>query len=134
MEIIISTLSWRLKTAMAGLLISNPSSFTLPLPSPPPTQQPSIKPPHSVFFPVVRFSGDPICRKTRGRGLTVVTRAGPGTSSYIFAFVLPLSLLAITVFTSIRIADKLDEDFLEEVNWTCPGWGFCVLCVLSAYK
>ncbi|KAH7528035.1 uncharacterized protein LOC125422338 [Ziziphus jujuba] len=100
---------------MAGLLISNPSSFTLPLPSPPPTQQPSIKPPHSVFFPVVRFSGDPICRKTRGRGLTVVTRAGPGTSSYIFAFVLPLSLLAITVFTSIRIADKLDEDFLEEV-------------------
>ena len=53
------------------------------------------------------------CRKTRG--LSMVTRAGPGTNTYIFAFVLPLSLLAITVFTSIRIADKLDREFLEEV-------------------
>ncbi|PSS19128.1 V-set and immunoglobulin domain-containing protein [Actinidia chinensis var. chinensis] len=52
-------------------------------------------------------------RKTRGS--SVVTRAGPGTNTYIFAFVLPLSLLAITVFTSIRIADKLDREFLEEI-------------------
>lgn len=53
-------------------------------------------------------------RKTRG--LSLVTRGAPGTSTYIFAFFLPLSLLAITVFTSIRIADKLDRDFLEEVR------------------
>ncbi|KAE9445834.1 hypothetical protein RHGRI_014400 [Rhododendron griersonianum] len=52
-------------------------------------------------------------RKTRG--LSLVTRGAPGTSTYIFAFFLPLSLLAITVFTSIRIADKLDRDFLEEM-------------------
>ncbi|GFY90498.1 hypothetical protein Acr_07g0006950 [Actinidia rufa] len=54
------------------------------------------------------------CRR-KSRGSSVVTRAGPGTNTYIFAFVLPLSLLAITVFTSIRIADKLDREFLEEV-------------------
>lgn len=45
----------------------------------------------------------------------MVTRAGPGTSSYVLAFVLPFSLVVITVLTSIRIADKLDRDFLEEV-------------------
>ncbi|CAI9769462.1 unnamed protein product [Fraxinus pennsylvanica] len=56
------------------------------------------------------------CRNTSSRRrISVVTRAGPSTSSYIFAFVLPLSLLAVTVFTSIRIADKLDQKFLEEV-------------------
>ncbi|GAV69402.1 hypothetical protein CFOL_v3_12903, partial [Cephalotus follicularis] len=51
----------------------------------------------------------------RTRGLTVVTRAGPSTNSYLFAFLLPLSLLAVTVYTSIRISDKLDADFLEEL-------------------
>ncbi|XP_059311681.1 uncharacterized protein LOC132063238 [Lycium ferocissimum] len=51
------------------------------------------------------------------RGLSVVTRAGGGisSSSYIFALVFPLSLLAITIFTSARIADTLDQKFLEEV-------------------
>lgn len=44
-----------------------------------------------------------------------MTRAGPGTGTYIFAFVLPLSLLAVTVFTASRIADKLDRDFLQEM-------------------
>ncbi|XP_008238543.1 PREDICTED: uncharacterized protein LOC103337170 [Prunus mume] len=59
--------------------------------------------------PPARFS----CRQARG--LTVVTRAGPTTNQYVFAFVMPLSLIAVTVFTSMRIADKLDEDFLEEI-------------------
>lgn len=54
------------------------------------------------------------CR--RSRGSLVVTRGGPpGTSTYIFAFVFPLSLLAVTIFTAIRISDKLDKDFYEEV-------------------
>ncbi|XP_011091793.1 uncharacterized protein LOC105172147 [Sesamum indicum] len=54
-------------------------------------------------------------RKTSRRGVSVVTRAGPSSTSYIFAFVFPLSLLAVTIFTSIRIADKLDDKFLEEL-------------------
>ncbi|KAI3448821.1 hypothetical protein Pfo_005486 [Paulownia fortunei] len=54
-------------------------------------------------------------RKTSRRGISVATRAGPSSTSYIFAFVFPLSLLAITIFTSVRIADKLDEKFLEEL-------------------
>lgn len=55
------------------------------------------------------------CR--RSRGSLVVTRGGPpGTSTYIFAFVFPLSLLAVTIFTAIRISDKLDKDFYEEVK------------------
>ncbi|CAA3022400.1 HIGH CHLOROPHYLL FLUORESCENCE 153 [Olea europaea subsp. europaea] len=49
------------------------------------------------------------------RRISVVPRAGPSTSSYIFAFVLPISLLAVTVVTSMRIVDKLDQKFLEEV-------------------
>lgn len=110
---------------MAGLLIFNPTSFVLSLPTT--ATRASFKPPHKVYFPAVRFPGDPICRETRPRGLTVVTRAGPSTSSYIFAFLLPFSLVLITVFTSIRVADKLDEDFLEEVSKLFPA-GF-----LSSY-
>jgi hypothetical protein len=48
----------------------------------------------------------------------VVTRAGLSANSYVLAFLLPLSLLAATIFTSIRIADKLDQDYLEEVQNT----------------
>ncbi|XP_058107190.1 uncharacterized protein LOC131250851 [Magnolia sinica] len=52
------------------------------------------------------------CRKKR----LVVVRAGPpSNTSLIFAFVFPLSLLIVTIFTSIRIADKLDRDYLEEL-------------------
>ncbi|CAI0560305.1 unnamed protein product [Linum tenue] len=60
-------------------------------------------------------------RKKTERGWTVVRRAGPSTSSYIFALALPLSLLVFTVFTSIRIADKLDSDYLEELI-EVSGW------------
>lgn len=47
----------------------------------------------------------------------VVTRAGPpSTGSYVFAFVFPMSLLIGTIFTSMRIAEKLDRQYLEEVR------------------
>ncbi|KAL5708646.1 hypothetical protein ACHQM5_019416 [Ranunculus cassubicifolius] len=50
------------------------------------------------------------------RGLGVITRAGPpSTNQLIFAFVMPITLVLATVFASIRIADKLDEDYLEEL-------------------
>ncbi|RZC82992.1 hypothetical protein C5167_045779 [Papaver somniferum] len=41
--------------------------------------------------------------------------ATPTTANLIFAFVFPLTLLLVTIFTSIKIADKLDQDFLEEL-------------------
>ncbi|CAN0917197.1 hypothetical protein LINGRAHAP2_LOCUS30138 [Linum grandiflorum] len=51
-----------------------------------------------------------------GRWWRVVRRGAPSTSSYVFAFALPFSLLIFTIFTSIRIADKLDQDYLEELE------------------
>ncbi|KAF4352712.1 hypothetical protein G4B88_009786 [Cannabis sativa] len=110
------------KSTMARLfLISNPTS--LPLTLSPHTSNPFPLRPisttasfNSSHFPnspaALRFSGDPL--KTRGRELSVVTGAGPSTGSFVLAFFLPLSLILITVFTSIRISDKLDRDFLEE--------------------
>lgn len=62
----------------------------------------------------------------------MVVRASPGVNSYIFAFVLPLSLLAVTTFVSIRIADKLDDEFLQEVM---PSYFLCLIPVfLSIYS
>lgn len=58
------------------------------------------------------------------RGLSAITKAGPSSTSYIFAFVFPISLLAVTIFTSMRIADELDQKFLEEVQ-TYSSMGFC---------
>lgn len=119
---------------MAGLLIFKPASFSRSLPTTTATAtRASFKPPHKVFFPTVRFPCDPICRKTRDRGLTVVTRAGPSTSSYVFAFFLPFSLIVITVLTSIRIADKLDQKFLEEVPNVFPAGFLCAMWVLYFY-
>lgn len=77
------------------------------------TTRPSFQPQCFIQTPYLRVSGDWYQR--RRRGSAVVTRAGPSSTSYIFAFVFPLSLLAITIFTSIRIADKLDKKFYEEV-------------------
>ncbi|KAL8125811.1 hypothetical protein AgCh_013193 [Apium graveolens] len=70
----------------------------------------------SSLSPVV-FSGG---LKSR-RGSWVVTRAVPGPNTYIFAFVFPLSLLVATIFTTLRISDKLDEDFLQEDNPPLPA-------------
>ncbi|KAI3739724.1 hypothetical protein L2E82_30135 [Cichorium intybus] len=61
-----------------------------------------------------QLTGGGSCR--RNRGSLVVTRGGPpGTSTYIFAFVFPLSLLAVTIFTAINISDKLDRDYYEDL-------------------
>ncbi|KAH9622934.1 hypothetical protein KSS87_013863 [Heliosperma pusillum] len=54
-------------------------------------------------------------RRTRGFGSSIVTRAGPTTNQFIFAFVFPLSLLAITVFTAFQVGNRLDQKFLEEL-------------------
>ncbi|CAJ2639013.1 uncharacterized protein LOC123918461 [Trifolium pratense] len=87
-------------------LISNPifhttNSFTFPSLRTPPSRN---SPP-----PLLHAS----CR--RPRSATVVTRAGANASSYAFAIALPLSLLAVTVFTALRIGQKLDQDFYEEM-------------------
>lgn len=85
-------------------LISNPipqtQTFTFP----------SLRAPPFRTTPSLLLTA---CR--RPRGATVVTRAGASTSSYAFAIALPLSLLAVTVFTALRIGEKLDKDFYEEV-------------------
>ncbi|KAM1229436.1 hypothetical protein ACFX2G_040615 [Malus domestica] len=94
---------------MAKLLISNSASLALSPPPPAPPSRASFIPPRVPILPASRYPG----RQTRG--LAVLTRAGPTTSQYVFAFVLPLSLIAVTVFTSIRVADKLDRDFIEEM-------------------
>ncbi|KAG6791067.1 hypothetical protein POTOM_000177 [Populus tomentosa] len=89
---------------------------SIPIPFSPLSTTPQrafFKPLHLPTSPAIRISDDPWRRKRRG--LTVVTRAGLSANSYVLAFLLPLSLLAATIFTSIRIADKLDQDYLEEV-------------------
>ncbi|KAH6813859.1 high chlorophyll fluorescence 153 [Perilla frutescens var. frutescens] len=68
------------------------------------------------LIPTTHHPPPPILQVGRRRGISVVTRAGPSTTTYIFAFVFPLTLLAVTFFTSIRIADKLDQKFLEEFD------------------
>ncbi|XP_044488188.1 uncharacterized protein LOC123212974 [Mangifera indica] len=94
---------------MATLLIPN-SLFSLPLSLPTTPSRAYFRPSRLPVYPGLGFRFSP-----KTRGLTVVTRAGPSTSSYVFAFLLPLSLLAGTVFTSLRIADRLDQKFLEEL-------------------
>ncbi|XP_065868522.1 uncharacterized protein [Euphorbia lathyris] len=95
---------------MTSILFPSSSALTLPIQATPIIA--SFNPPQMPALPAIHFSGD---SRTRRR-LTVVTRAGPpSTSSYIFAFVFPMSLLIGTIFTSMRIAEKLDRDYLEEL-------------------
>ncbi|KAM0947865.1 hypothetical protein DsansV1_C07g0072151 [Dioscorea sansibarensis] len=72
-------------------------------------------PPHTAF-PSHRT---PLwCQRPRQaqRGNSILVRAGPPSSStLILAFVLPLSLLIGTILVSIRIADDLDEKFVNEL-------------------
>lgn len=92
--------------SMATLfLVSNPIAHTFTFPS--------LRAPPFRNSPAILHVG-----RRRPRGSTLATRAGPSTSSYVFAIALPLSLLAVTVFTALRIGDKLDQDFYEEVNAT----------------
>lgn len=44
-----------------------------------------------------------------------MTRAGPTANQFVLAFTLPLALVIITVFAALRISDKLDERYLEEI-------------------
>lgn len=62
---------------------------------------------------------------SRGLNLKVVTRAGASSSSYVFAFVLPLSLLALTVFASLKLDDQLERQYLEEVGISFPFYFTC---------
>ncbi|XP_022764446.1 uncharacterized protein LOC111309709 [Durio zibethinus] len=97
---------------MASLFITTSISSVSPsLPLYPPISPATFRPLHVPTPVAVAFSSHVSQRKTRA--LAVVTRAGPNTSSYVFAVAFPLSLLAVTIFTSIKIADKLDKDFLE---------------------
>ncbi|RID77732.1 hypothetical protein BRARA_A00616 [Brassica rapa] len=92
---------------MARLLVSIPmqtaalSAFS----------QPRFPPPASNF---VDGEAERLCLNRRIRDCSVVARAGPSTSSYLLAFAIPATLIAATVFTSAKIADKLDDDFLED--------------------
>ncbi|XP_020594829.1 uncharacterized protein LOC110034930 [Phalaenopsis equestris] len=55
-------------------------------------------------------------RRRSRRGDQAVVRAGqPSASTLFLVFVLPLSLLIGTILVSIRIGNKLDEKFLEEL-------------------
>ncbi|XP_054816585.1 uncharacterized protein LOC129316277 [Prosopis cineraria] len=94
---------------MAILLI--PNSHFLPFTY---STRLSFKPAPLLNSPAIYFAGDS-CRRRKPRRLTVVTRAGPSSSSYFFAFALPFSLLAITIVASWRIGDRLDREFLEEM-------------------
>ncbi|CAK9311457.1 unnamed protein product [Citrullus colocynthis] len=93
---------------MARLLISTP---LFPF-SPPPVAPPRAFFTPSSFSPLVRFSAHPSASRTLR---VVTTRAGASTSSYIFAFSIPLSLILITVLTALKIGDNLDKKFLEEL-------------------
>lgn len=73
-----------------------------------------------------------LCLIRRIRGCSVVARAGPSTSSYVLAFAIPATLIAATVFTSIKIADKLDEDFLEDVRSPFVSNKICVFFSISS--
>ncbi|KAJ4913647.1 high chlorophyll fluorescence 153 [Raphanus sativus] len=74
--------------------------------------QPLFPPPVSCF---VDGGVGGLCFTRRIRDCSVMVRAGPSTSSYLLAFAIPATLIAATVFTSAKIADKLDDDFLEDI-------------------
>ncbi|XP_010438022.1 PREDICTED: uncharacterized protein LOC104721683 [Camelina sativa] len=79
------------------------------------SSQPLFSPPANNFCGGGVGGAGGLSLTRRIRDCSVVTRAGPSTSSYLLAFAIPATLIAATVFTSIKIADKLDEDFLEDI-------------------
>lgn len=84
----------------------------------------SLCAPSSPAEAKIQFSGLGFVSNTsssRKRKLVVARAGPPSTTTLIFAFVFPLSLLLVTIFTSIRIADKLDQQYLEEVDQTPPS-------------
>ncbi|KAI4382970.1 hypothetical protein MLD38_008858 [Melastoma candidum] len=65
-------------------------------------------PARSAAFPSVKFP-------RRARNARLVAGAGPTAANYVFAFVFPLSLLVVTTVVSVRIGNKLDQKYLEEL-------------------
>ncbi|ESW21011.1 hypothetical protein PHAVU_005G033400 [Phaseolus vulgaris] len=49
------------------------------------------------------------------RSTVAAARAGPSTKSILFAIALPSSLLAVTIFAALRMGDKLDREWREEI-------------------
>ncbi|XP_057976791.1 uncharacterized protein LOC131163948 [Malania oleifera] len=98
---------------MASSIIFNSVASALSLPNKSLSTCLNFSSLHPPQLPALRFSGQLSHRKTRG--LTAVTRAGASATSYVIAFALPLSLLAITIFVSIKIDEDLDRKFYEEV-------------------
>ncbi|XP_078158496.1 high chlorophyll fluorescence 153 [Carex rostrata] len=76
---------------------------------------------NSRFFssvPVTILSSRTLQLERRHRMLVPVPRAGgpPSTNSLLFAFLLPFSLIVGTVWAAIKIGDKLDQKFLDEIE------------------
>ncbi|XP_015971728.1 uncharacterized protein LOC107495148 [Arachis duranensis] len=69
----------------------------------------------SLSSPLPFFRIPPPLRRKHRPSTVAPARAGPSSSSIAFAIGLPLSLLAVTVLTSLRIANKLDQQFFEEM-------------------
>ncbi|XP_020103763.1 uncharacterized protein LOC109720836 [Ananas comosus] len=98
-----------------------PSLFTLspttPIASPPPL--PHLRPhpplPSSLSLSGAGVGGGGGRRRRRAAEVVRPRAGGPSTNSLILAFVLPLSLLAGTIFTAARVADQLDEKYLNEL-------------------
>ncbi|KAE8803248.1 hypothetical protein D1007_20827 [Hordeum vulgare] len=71
--------------------------------------------------PAIRVSARPAGRGRRRRSIMVVRAGGPpSTNVLILAFVLPLSLFVGTLVAAARVADDLDERFLQEVPTYLP--------------
>ncbi|KAI4967371.1 uncharacterized protein LOC123445452 [Hordeum vulgare subsp. vulgare] len=67
--------------------------------------------------PAIRVSARPAGRGRRRRSIMVVRAGGPpSTNVLILAFVLPLSLFVGTLVAAARVADDLDERFLQEME------------------
>ncbi|RDY07415.1 hypothetical protein CR513_08477, partial [Mucuna pruriens] len=71
----------------------------------------SLRVPPFFNSPTLRIPGS---GRTR-RGSAVAARAGPSTSSILFAIALPSSLLGVTILAALRIGNKLDREWLEEM-------------------
>ncbi|KAJ4842636.1 hypothetical protein Tsubulata_013330 [Turnera subulata] len=87
-------------------LLITPSSFS-------PTPPSSFKPPQVPSSPAIHITG--VRSKWSRRTIRVVTRAGPSINNIIFAVSIPTTLLLATIFTASKIADKLDEDYFDEL-------------------
>ncbi|KAK7401304.1 hypothetical protein VNO78_12676 [Psophocarpus tetragonolobus] len=87
--------------------VSNPISHSSP------SFVSSMRAPPFFYSPALRIAGD-----RRRRGSAMAARAGPSTSSILFAIALPSSLLAVTILAALKMGDRLDRQWLEEMAKT----------------